>query len=243
MSGSPLPAPTAAERLRTLVRGELSLDVVAAQRRVQLLGRHEVDGDGDLRLSLPRDSALGLEVASDGRLPARLEVTDVAAVAMRNRIRARAVLTGMLQVTDRSRVDAAPDLDAVLRLATAELTDGEATARVDPAEFRAARPDPLAAHEARLLCHLVDTHADLVGWLARLVPPDRLHGVRRILPLRLDRYGIVLRLEFARLDRDVRLPFSAPVDAPEDAPTRMLELLARSRGCHRRSTVDSQPPE
>jgi hypothetical protein len=45
---------------------------------------------------------------------------------------------------------------------------------------------------------------------------------------------VVLRLEFPRGDRDVRLPFSEPVDVPEDAPGRMLELLARARSCHRR---------
>jgi hypothetical protein len=55
-----------------------------------------------------------------------------------------------------------------------------------------------------------------------------------VLPLRLDRYGIVLRLEYASRERDVRLPFTPPLRDATEAPTRMLSLLAGAHRCHRR---------
>ncbi|GIJ44477.1 hypothetical protein Val02_13630 [Virgisporangium aliadipatigenens] len=228
------PASTTAERLRTLLLAESSLDVVAAQRRVQLIGRHEVGNDGLLKLSVPGDSVLAFEIiSSGGRLPALIEITDVAAVAMRDRVRARASLAGALSVVPGPVGDGGTEVTVVLELAAAELAErGEVTA-VTPEAFAAAVPDPLADREANLLCHLVSAHADLVAWLARLVPADRLHGVRRVHPLRLDRYGIELRLEFPSRERDVRLWFSSPAETAGDAPSRLLELLARARACRR----------
>jgi hypothetical protein len=217
--------PLPAERLRSLLCSASSLDVIAAGRRVSLLDGHAVDADGRLTLEVPGDSALALELA-DGPLPAVIEITDVSPVAMRNRIRARATLAGGLRPTSKTMT--------CFDLATAELTERGVTTHVSPAEFAAAAPDLLASREAALLCHLVDAHADLVSWLSRLVPVERLHGVTRVHPLHLDRFGIVLRLEFPSRERDVRLPFGQPVRAVEDAPSRMLELLARARTCRRR---------
>jgi hypothetical protein len=227
------PGSTAAERLRTLLVAESSLDVVAAQRRVHLIGRHRVDADGRVCLSVPGDSVLAIEIGSaGGRLPVLLEITDVAAVAMRDRVRARASLAGALIVLP-GPADDGTELHVVLELAAADLVERGEVTTVAPDAFAAAAPDPLADREANLLCHLVAAHADLVSWLARLVPADRLHGVRRVHPLRLDRYGIELRLEFPSRERDVRLAFSTPVESAADAPSRLLELLARARACRR----------
>ena len=217
--------PSPAQRLRSLLCSASSLDVVAAGRRVSLLDGHAVDAHGRLTIEVPADSALALELA-EGPLPAVVEVTDVSPVAMRNRIRARATFIGGL----RPHRGTTTHFD----MTTVELTERGVTTHVPPAEFAAAEPDLLATREAALLCHLVDAHADLVSWLSRLVPVERLHGVTRVHPLHLDRFGIVLRLEFPSRDRDVRLPFSQPVRAVEDAPGRMLELLARARTCRRR---------
>lgn len=217
--------PSTAERLRSLLCTASSLDILAAGRRVSLLDGHVVDESGRLTIDIPADNALGLEL-SDGPLPALIEITDVSPVAMRNRIRARATLAGGL----RPGAGTATHVD----LAAADLTERGVTTHVSPAEFAAAGPDLLASREAALLCHLVDAHADLVSWLSRLVPIERLHGVTRVHPLHLDRFGIVLRLEFPSRDCDVRIPFSQPVQAVEDAPSRMLELLARARTCRRR---------
>jgi hypothetical protein len=217
--------PTHAERLRSLLCSASSLDIIAAGRRVSLLDGHVVDDAGKLTIQVPADSALALDLR-DGPLPALIEITDVSPVAMRNRIRARATLAGGLRPTAEAMT--------IFDLAAADLTERGVTTHVSPAEFAAARPDLLASREAALLCHLVDAHADLVSWLSRLVPVKRLHGVTRVHPLRLDRFGIVLRLEFPSRDRDVRLPFSQPAGTVEDAPSRMLELLARARTCRRR---------
>lgn len=226
-------APTAAERLRSLLIAESSLDVVVECRRLQLIGRHEVDPAGRVRLRVPAGSPLARALTGPDPVPALVEVTDVAAVAMRDRVRARASLAGMLARVDPPAADGGADTSAELTPASGELVERDGVTRVSAAEFAAAEPDVLASREAALLCHLVDTHADLVAWLARLVPADRLHGVRRVHPLRLDRHGVVLRLEFPGFDRDARLPFTAPVESVQDAPTRMLELLARARTCRR----------
>jgi hypothetical protein len=217
--------PTPAERLHSLLRSTSSLDIVAAGRRMPLLDGHAVDGTGRLSVEVPADCALALDL-SDGPLPALIEITDVSPVAMRDRIRARATLVGGLRPIGRTTTH--------FDLAAADLVERGATVHVSPDEFATAEPDLLADREAALLCHLVDAHADLVSWLSRLVPAERLHGVTRVHPLRIDRYGVVLRLEFPSADRDVRLPFGQPVVAVEDAPSRMLELLARARTCRRR---------
>ena len=217
--------PSAAERLRSLLCSASSLDIIAAGRRVSLLDGHAVDEAGTLSIDVPADSALALDL-SDGPLPALIEITDVSPVAMRNRVRARATLAGGLRPVGGTTT--------IFDMAAADITERDITTYVSPAEFAAAAPDLLASREAALLCHLVDAHADLVSWLSRLVPVERLHGVTRVHPLHLDRFGIVLRLEFPSHDRDVRLPFGQPVVTVEDAPSRMLELLARARTCRRR---------
>jgi hypothetical protein len=217
--------PSPAERLHSLLCSASSLDIIAASRRVSLLDGHAVDDAGRLTIEVPADSALALDL-SDGPLPALIEITDVSPVAMRNRIRARVTLAGGLRPTGGTTT--------IFDMAAADLTERGVTTYVAPAEFAAAAPDLLASREATLLCHLVDAHADLVSWLSRLVPVERLHGVARVYPLHLDRFGIVLRLEFPGHDRDVRLPFGQPCVAVEDAPSRMLELLARARACRRR---------
>jgi hypothetical protein len=220
--------PTPAERLRSLLCAASTVDVVAHGRRMHLVDAHTVDPLGRLLLSVPDHSVLALGLV-EGAVPARVEITDVAPVAVRGRGGARAAVDGQLNVSARSPLVAALDLTG------AELTERGTTDAVDPAQFAAAEPDLLASRESELLCHLVAAHADLVAWLSRLVPAERLHGVRRVHPLRLDRFGVVLRLEFPGRDRDARLPFSRPLAAVEDAPSLMLELLARARMCRRRA--------
>lgn len=232
--------PAPAERLRSLLRTASSIDVVTAAgrfgagRRANLLDSHAFDLDDRFLLAVPSDSALAIDL-SGGPLPVRVEITDIAPVAMRDRVRARAVLTGRLSVTGpRPPTEKTPALVTVFNLTAAELVERGTVTAVEPAAFAAAEPDVLASRESALLCHLVDAHADMVAWLSRLVPAERLHGVRRVHPLRLDRYGVVLRLEFPSADREARVPFAAPLRDAEEAPTRMLELLARARTCRRR---------
>ncbi|MEV4138621.1 DUF2470 domain-containing protein [Dactylosporangium sp. NPDC049742] len=228
MSGIKLP--TAAERLRTLLAAASSLTLHVPGHRCDLIGRHHVDETGRVIVELPAGSHVALLVEAERDLSAVIEITDVAPTSIRGRVRSRATYQGWLQPAG----ERDGDLRAVLELAEATLVDpvlGEAQIEAD--EFAAARPDPLAKDEADLLCHLTGAHPEAIEHLSRLIPPHHLHGVRRIVPIRMDRFGVVLRLEFAARHRDVQLPFSAPLRTAEEAAPRMHELLARARCCQR----------
>lgn len=225
--------PTAAERLRTLLAAASSLTLHVPGHRCDLIGRHHVDGAGRIIVELPADSHVALLVEVEADLGAVIEVTDIAPTPVRSaggRIRSRATFSGWLQ-PENTRDG---DLRAVLELASATLLDpvlGEVEVEADA--FAAARPDPLAEEEAGLLCHLTDAHPEAIEHLSRLIAPHHLHGVHRVVPVRMDRFGVVLRLEFAARHRDVQLPFSAPLRTAEEAAPRMHELLARARCCRR----------
>ena len=82
---------------------------------------------------------------------------------------------------------------------------------VEPDEFAAAAPDPLAAHEAELLQHLHAAHNEQVrGLCALLGDRQGLCGLRdRAVPVALDRFGLRVPLHGCRaavLRRAVRLP-------------------------------------
>jgi hypothetical protein len=223
---TPVTTSTPAERLRSLLVTAGSLTLHTPGHRADIAGRHHVT-DGRLMVELPEDSCLARHLARDGELVAMIEVTDLAPVPFRDRVRSRATLTGWLTPVHTSTE--AADLVAVLDLATAELTTADRTASIDPTAFADARPDPLAAGEAELLCHLNDHHPETVELLSRLVPPPHLRHVRAVRPLRLDRFGIVLRLEYADRHRDVRLDFSTPLEDPDQLSDQVETLLAAIR--------------
>ena len=62
-------APTAAERLRSLLRTASSLDVVAGARRMQLMDSHTIDADGRMLLAVPDDCALAWTWSRGGCRP------------------------------------------------------------------------------------------------------------------------------------------------------------------------------
>ncbi|GGU28838.1 DUF2470 domain-containing protein [Streptomyces lavendofoliae] len=130
-----------------------------------------------------------------------------------------------------------------LRLDTvrATLDTGAGPEGVGLDELVLAGADPLAGHEAALLIHLTDGHPDAVARLARLVEPRHLHGVRRVVPVALDRYGITLRLERARAHDDVRLPFAVPLRDAAEFGDRVQALLAAARACPRRRSLHTRP--
>ena len=86
----------------------------------------------------------------------------------------------------------------------------EGAEAVDAAALLAARPDPFCALESCWIQHLDTAHRDVVARLAARLPARLRRGDVR--PLGVDRYGVRLRVESAEGDRDVRLPFRAPVD-------------------------------
>ncbi|SDM05829.1 DUF2470 domain-containing protein [Streptomyces wuyuanensis] len=235
---------SAAERVRTVLAAAESFTAVTDAHTCDLVGGglHSVGDDGRLLLRLPSDCRLAGEVAlaPRGTLPVVLKFTDVAPVAVRERVRSRVTIAGWL-------AQAAPECEesgtASFRTVTAhvalETPAGPVTVGLD--ELALARPDVLAHHEAAMLTHLVDDHAEMVALLTRLVDPRLLQGVVRVWPLAMDRRGVTLRLERAHSHRDVSLPFPAPVRDPGQAGDRVRELLAAARACRRGSRLPSRP--
>ncbi len=214
-------APAAAERARSVLAAAWSCAVTAEGAREEFVGAHSVDDDGRVLLQVPEDSALLATAicAPRGEPSAVLEFADVAPVPVRNRIRARLWLAGWFVPEDDHLAFRATRV--VLRAPSGAVV-------VDLDEFAAAEPDPLALAEAQLLTHLADCHSDAVERLTRLVEPDSLHGAVRVQPLAVDRHGLTLRIERARTQGDVRLPFHTPADTVADLTERMHVLLTQA---------------
>ncbi|RAY15736.1 DUF2470 domain-containing protein [Actinomadura craniellae] len=224
---APPAGPSAAELVLSVLATAGSLTLTTEGHRVGLAGLHTVTTPGRLRLDVPAGSHLHSEVAHapGGDLAATVEFTDVAPVAVPDRVRAKVVLGGWLS-------PAGPG-SAALCFESALINlehDGRST-DVDPDELGGAEPDPLAAIEADLLTHLADAHGDAVELLSQLVGRRLLYGVTRVDPLRLDQYGIVLRLQRTGGTHDVRLPFPVRPRDPAHAMLQIQSLLASARKC------------
>jgi hypothetical protein len=216
-------APAAAEQARSVLAAAWSCTVTGEGGREELVGAHSVTDDGRVLLQVQEDSALRAAAicAPRGEPSAVLEFADAAPVPVRNRIRARLWLAGWF---------AAEDGHLAFHATRTVLRRPSGAVVVDPDEFAAARPDPLALAESGLLTHLADCHSDAVERLTRLVEPDSLHGAVRVQPLAVDRHGLTLRIERARTHGDVRLPFHAPADTVAQLTERMHALLNQASG-------------
>ena len=241
--------PTHAERVRSVVAAAESLTIATDQCRFVLVGRYLLDGRGGLDLLLPADCHLSDKVvpAAGGEVAGVLEFTDIAPAAVRDRVRARVGLAGRL-----TRSPSGPAGVIVVRLDPSDVTldpttdagaaagSGAVTVSLD--ELAEAATDPLAAREAGLLTHLVDSHADVVERLTRLVDPRLLQRVTRVVPLAMDRYGLTLRLERARDHSDVRLPFVTPVREIDQVGDQIQALLAAAHACPRQRRLRADRP-
>ncbi|MFI9245344.1 DUF2470 domain-containing protein [Streptomyces sp. NPDC053086] len=214
-------APGAAERARSVLAATWSCAVTADGVREEYAGAHTVTEDAAVRLAVPDDSGLlAAALCAPRQEPsALLEFADVAPVPVRSRIRARLWLSGWFAPSEGGLL--LRPTRVVLRQATGPVV-------VDLDEFTAARPDPLAGAEARLLTHLADAHPDAVERLTRLVRPESLHAATRVVPLAVDRHGLTLRIERTRAHGDVRLPFHSPADDVGQLTERMHALLAQA---------------
>ncbi|GAA2774523.1 DUF2470 domain-containing protein [Streptomyces showdoensis] len=220
---TPVPHPTPAERMRSIVTAAHSMTVISDGLRQEV---RDLDGAGALgRIHLHEPDE---EFGPDQRgplVPVRLELTDIAPAPVRDRVRARVTLTGLVAAP--YRADSAES--ACMRLGQAVFEDATGRGYVTLRELQAAETDPLAVCEASLLHHLVDAHPELVTLLLRLVEPGALHGLVRALPLAIDRYGITLRLELGSGWRDVRLAFPTPVTDADQVGLQTHALLAAAR--------------
>ncbi|MFI1396097.1 DUF2470 domain-containing protein [Streptomyces sp. NPDC020681] len=235
---TPLAQPTSAERIRSILAAADSMTVVTDEERTEVsrldgtgVSEHihlhpatlrEGDGPADWASSSASDSP------SDGHVRATLEFTDIAPTPVRDRVRARVFLAGwLINANDASHMS--PKGSRCMEFAHAVLETAGERVTVSLDELSAAETDPLATCEAGMLTHLVDDHSDLVGLLLRLVKPRLAMGVRRAVPVAIDRYGITLRLEYDRTHDDARLPFPAPIRDVDQAGVRIHALLNTAR--------------
>lgn len=180
------------------------------------VGGYATDSRGRLLVPTSADCRVLAAVRAAGALSARAVATDVAPLPVRCRVRGRLELTGRLDVV--AAEDAEPAwaqaagtalepgrvvLRLTPRLVRLHGCSGEGPVDVDPAAYAQARPDPLAAHEADVLSHLCSGHPEQVRALARLLPRRVVAGARRVVPLRLNRHALVLRVERDGGDIDV----------------------------------------
>jgi hypothetical protein len=246
-------APSNAERARSIASrgGQAAVVGLDDTRRVTPL-LHHVHPDGTTTLLVPTDHALHEAVRQGPRtgLPAMLELTDTAPVALREPVRGLLWISGWLLAPGstyarRLAVDIAQhrphtallDLGhgaSMLRLrpGSAVIADAEGTAPLAPADLAAASPDPFCLLEDGWLRHLEDAHPDVFVSLSRHLPdPLRTKQGCRIRPLGVDRLGIRLRVEAADGDHDVRLAFETPADDAEQLRAQVGLLV----GCPFRS--------
>ncbi|MCX5042297.1 DUF2470 domain-containing protein [Aldersonia sp. NBC_00410] len=221
--------PTTAERIHSAcARAESSVLAIPGSDPVptQL---HRLRACGDAVIAIPTDSpatAMAWQSSRTG-LPAVLELTDEAPLALREPVRSLVWLRGTVTaVSSQAERALAAEVAAehphpslldvghgstLLRLtiASAVVADTSGAESVQPDALRSANPDPFAEMEKPWLQHLDCDHPDVVERLARRLPTGMRRG--RVRPLALDRFGLTLRVETADGDRDVRMPFNDPV--------------------------------
>ncbi|BBX85170.1 prephenate dehydratase [Mycolicibacterium aubagnense] len=200
---------------------------------------HHLLADGSVALTMPAAGPLAATVtaAGTGGVAAMLELTDLAALPLRERVRSLVWFRGRLLEVPPARVPAMLDLvasenphpallqvnagsghdetdppSALVRLEIESVVVADATGAesVPVGALLDARPDPFCAMESHWVQHMESAHRDMVDRLASRLPMALRHG--HVRPLGLDRYGVQLRVEREDGDHDVRLPFSKPVD-------------------------------
>ena len=240
--------PTVAERARTVAARPAAAVCAAGIDGSRVLG-HAITAEGQVLVVVPTDGEVCTAVrgSADGDLAALLMVTDHAPVPLREPVRAQVWLSGWLtpvgehdrQAATLAFADVAPVgalLDVgrtatLLRLDLAEVVLGECgdVTELDPEEFLAAAPDPLAEVEAQALQHLDESHPEELALLSSRIPASVLRHGDVVRPLGLDRCGFRLRIEQARGHRDVRVPFSAPVAGADELGPAINRLMCAGR--------------
>jgi hypothetical protein len=216
--------PTPAEVARTLASGRLEGTAHVRDYPGRVKVRHATPADGHPLLLTAIGTALATALAPG---PMVLSVDDIPPVPGAPS-RGRLWLIATARRLDGTEALAAADAYAAvspvgdlldvgrghllfqLTATEVRLANGTRLVDVDPAEFRAAAPDPLAADEGRLLGDLNDHHLHqliaLVERVARRPAPAQCRA------LRIDRYGLIVGSApgGARGPR-IRLGFERPV--------------------------------
>jgi hypothetical protein len=212
----------AAERARTVLATASSAGVTPAGQDEPTVSVWLTEHDGRLMVQATGERcSAALQEATRSPHPCDLEVADVAPLPLRSRIRARMRLQGSLLAAE-------PHMGLLWHFLPdqAWLDLDEKTCRVGLTALGEARPDPFARFEPGLLAHLESAHADVLAELVRRADPRVAEGVARVRPLMLNRYGLALRIEYARDHRDIHVPFPDPVDTGQGLTYAMRALVA-----------------
>jgi len=211
--------PSTAERMRSASARATDAVLAVAGSDPAVTSLHHLRTDGTAVLATPMDCAAAALTwqAGPGGVPAVLELTDYAPLALREPVRSLVWLRGTLT--------------AVSGQDERDLADAVAAENPHPTLLD-------VGHDATLLrlrlesAVVADSNGaeavtidDLVEMLARRLSPTLRTG--RVRPLGIDRYGVRLRIEDATGDRDVRLDFAEPAD-DAFALSRALRVLV---GC------------
>jgi putative heme iron utilization protein len=94
-------------------------------------------------------------------------------------------------------------------------------------DYRAARPDPLAADAAGILKHMNDDHADALLAYARGL--SKIAEATAATMTAVDRYGFEMAVTTAAGPRATRIGFDAPVDTTDAVRRAMVDLVKRAR--------------
>ena len=194
---------------------------------------HHLLEDGSVAIIVPGERPFG--ETTGGGIQAMLEMTDYAALPLREPVRSLYWMGGrlydvpaadvpalldviasehphpaLLQVNSRSQQG--DDRHRLMRIELESVVAADSTGAesVAVSALLRARPDPFCTMESCWLQHLEWAHRDLVDRLAMRLPTALRRG--QVRPLGLDRYGIQLRVETDDGDHDVRLSFAKPVD-------------------------------
>lgn len=233
--------PDVAERARTvLCHAPTSVLEIGTDLTV-VLGAVGVDRDGSLVLIAEADGALADRVAGRsvaGTLHSAL-VSPVPgpdrvfeAVTAHGRVEfaedVRAALEVLLAAFSERPADTVlrPDASVLLRMTVVQLhLDG---VPVDPAAYALAGPDPLAADSDQVVTHLLCAHPEQVVQLAHLLDAELLRDARAVAPIRVDRFGVTIRVDHPTGSRRARLDFPAALRGPAELPAAMRELQRRA---------------
>jgi Protein of unknown function (DUF2470) len=210
-----------AERARTVLATASSAGATPTGQDDRTVSVWLTEHDGRLIVQATGERcSAALREATLAPQPCDLEVADVAPLPLRSRIRARVRLRGSL-------LGAEPHVGLLWHFLPDQAwldLDGESH-RVGLTALTEARPDPFARFEPGLLAHLESAHADVVAALVRLAGPRVAEGAARVRPLMLNRYGLALRIEYARGHRDIHVPFPDPVDTGQGLTYAMRALV------------------
>ncbi|MFI5806035.1 DUF2470 domain-containing protein [Streptomyces sp. NPDC051561] len=218
------PQPTTAERVRSVLAAAHSMTVVSDGLHTEV---RRLDGAGVMtRIHVHAPTPETPPPPGSERIPVRLEFTDIAPTPVRDRVRSRVTVTGLLAAPYRT---SETDESTCMEFGQAVIEDADGRHFVTLEALEEVAPDPLTTCEAGMLTHLMDSHAELIPLLLRLVRAPRTAELTRAVPLAMDRYGLTLRLEYPRKHSDVRLAFPTPVTGAEQAGPQIQGLLRAAR--------------